>query len=688
MYSLKHLIPAISLLLALIVIPQHSDSQSVSINTTANPPNTNSMLDISSNSKGLLIPRLSTAQRTGMGLAAADEGMTVYDTDTKSYWLWDGTAWVEFDMDPTNEYNTSFTLTGTTLEITDGAGTLSQDISGLTDSSYWERDKTNGYLFPKTISDNVGIGDQTPEGKLDVHGRTYIAGDGDAMTDNAPELDLTIDDDATGSNTGFEVPGPDTLAFYAGGTEQARIFPDGVMAVNAVPGAGTHTFYSGADAGGGDHAITGVVTGSGVGVFGQSLGGTGSAVVGIAANANAYAVEGVNVADDGGGAIFQGDDFGAAAVADSIPGGIGLRAGGNGMNAIGPMPGAGVSGFAKDIGLWGAADSIAGTGVVGVGNGLTTWTSPTQGAGAVGNGVDFGVFGKADSVPGGIGIYGVGNNITTFTTPPATVGAGVAGNGSDRGVHGVADNSGSGIGVFGVGNGIGAYTSPANGAGVGGVGTEFGVWGRADNTASSTWGGYFENDNTYAYVGGTDAGGTNHKIQGPGNVSTIVENEQGEEVAMFATESPEVLFEDHGQGTLKDGKARIELDPTWAKNVKVDNEHPLRVFVQVEGNCKGVYVTDKNENGFTVKELQGGDSDVPFTYRVVANRKNTRIEFENGRVFKSKTEDVRFPDAMQPAEIERQKHEKESGKQLERKSDEDPDLNKLDQVPENSQLER
>jgi len=48
---------------------------------------------------GILIPRLSTAQRTGIaGLGAADEGLTVYDETTNTYWLWDGTQWVEFAM--------------------------------------------------------------------------------------------------------------------------------------------------------------------------------------------------------------------------------------------------------------------------------------------------------------------------------------------------------------------------------------------------------------------------------------------------------------------------------------------------------------------------------------------------------------------------------------------------------------
>ena len=46
----------------------------------------------------------------------------------------------------------------------------------------------------------------------------------------------------------------------------------------------------------------------------------------------------------------------------------------------------------------------------------------------------------------------------------------------------------------------------------------------------------------------------------------------------------------------------------------------MKVFVQLEGDCKGVYV-QKGATGFDVIELQGGNSNVSFSYRVVAKRK-------------------------------------------------------------------
>ncbi len=74
-------------------------SQAVSINASGAAPDAQSILDVSSTSKGVLLPRMTSAQRTGISVANnADHGLVVYDTDTDSYWYWDGAssgAWKE-----------------------------------------------------------------------------------------------------------------------------------------------------------------------------------------------------------------------------------------------------------------------------------------------------------------------------------------------------------------------------------------------------------------------------------------------------------------------------------------------------------------------------------------------------------------------------------------------------------------
>ena len=55
----------------------------VAISATPSVPNPAAMLDVSSNSKGILVPRLSTAERNA--IVAVPDGLTVYDSTLKKY---------------------------------------------------------------------------------------------------------------------------------------------------------------------------------------------------------------------------------------------------------------------------------------------------------------------------------------------------------------------------------------------------------------------------------------------------------------------------------------------------------------------------------------------------------------------------------------------------------------------------
>jgi len=88
----------------------------VGIGTTS--PTSNSILDLRSTTKGLLVPRLTTAERTTLGTsltASADvleKGMEVYDTDLKAKFSWDGTAWINASKTPISSL-TAATATNT-----------------------------------------------------------------------------------------------------------------------------------------------------------------------------------------------------------------------------------------------------------------------------------------------------------------------------------------------------------------------------------------------------------------------------------------------------------------------------------------------------------------------------------------------------------------------------------------------
>src|SRR2546421_7575369 len=64
-------------------------SQGMGIGTTT--PDPKSQLDISSNSRGLLIPRLTSLQRTG--IMNPPKGLMVYDSTSQLFFHHDGSTW-------------------------------------------------------------------------------------------------------------------------------------------------------------------------------------------------------------------------------------------------------------------------------------------------------------------------------------------------------------------------------------------------------------------------------------------------------------------------------------------------------------------------------------------------------------------------------------------------------------------
>jgi hypothetical protein len=76
------------------------------------------------------------------------------------------------DNDPTNEYITSTALNGNNLEITDGGGTQTVDLSSFADDGDWI--VGSGIVY--NITNNIGIGTSTPTAKLDLLNTDAING--------------------------------------------------------------------------------------------------------------------------------------------------------------------------------------------------------------------------------------------------------------------------------------------------------------------------------------------------------------------------------------------------------------------------------------------------------------------------------------------------------------------------------
>jgi hypothetical protein len=344
-----------------------------------------------------------------------------------------------------------------------------------------------------------------------------------------------------------------------------------------------------------------------------------------------YAINGYATGTAGVAVYGENNTSGGTGIIGAATGGqgtVGLNVSGAGDGVFGNSSNVGVRGY-------GAHGAILESGLDG-GYGAIAWNTTAAGTNRT-------------------GLLAIGQDLGPISFP--STGAILYG---DSGAIGFGDNT-AGTGLIGVGNGgLTAYTV---GSGVSGTGSTVGVYGYADETGVnnpdgtfSAAGGYFANNYSgFAAVAvwadpadGTD-NDQNFKIVGTGNVSTIVKDVNETPVIMYAPEAPESLFQDYGVGELTNGTARIQLDPTLTKNIRVDANHPIKVFVQLEGDCNGVYVTDKSANGFTVKELQNGRSNVNFSWSIVATRADEVFYNEKGETRVSHN-NLRFPKAPKSLE--------------------------------------
>jgi hypothetical protein len=109
---------------------------------------------------------------------------------------------------------------------------------------------------------------------------------------------------------------------------------------------------------------------------------------------------------------------------------------------------------------------------------------------------------------------------------------------------------------------------------------------------------------------------TNLMVSGTKNAVVPVANDKV--ALLYAVESPENWFEDFGSGQLRNGVARIAIDPGYAETVNTGVAY--HVFLTPNANCRGLYVARKTATGFIVRELGQGHSNASFDYRIVAKR--------------------------------------------------------------------
>lgn len=162
------------LILVLSIVYSNAFAQSgVAINGTGAAPNSKAILDLdaSSGTMGLLIPRMTSAERgvvgspsTGftLGLGVAEKGMTIFNTTSNLYEYWDGSAWQEIP----NVANTGNTLDEAYDEGGPGAGRIINATNGNVEI------QGTGFL---TVASNIGIGTISPDRRMKISGAGWTA---------------------------------------------------------------------------------------------------------------------------------------------------------------------------------------------------------------------------------------------------------------------------------------------------------------------------------------------------------------------------------------------------------------------------------------------------------------------------------------------------------------------------------
>lgn len=328
--------------LAIFISSMLFSQNNVGIGTTT--PDANAILDIQSNSKGILIPRLTTTQRTSMVLNTAQTGLLVYDNTLQQFWFWDGTQWVQI-----------------------GAG--SSSCTSLNDAY-----NCGGNGAGRSILTNYGAVELTLSNT--TNGSVGLQVNSTTGTSSAPSTSISAQNTAFGG----AIYGENTNASNPYNTIEASTVSSNQY-TSAIAG-----YYDGSSQGVGvygsiyNSSSTGVAgvmgvnnrTDGGHGVYGEGVNG----VVGETNNAGGGGVYGINnnSTGSGSGAAVIGDgNYGVWGQTTYGPAGVfGINTRTNGGHGVWGQGVNGVVGESSDIngyGVWGSnsATTDPGTGVAGVG---------------------------------------------------------------------------------------------------------------------------------------------------------------------------------------------------------------------------------------------------------------------------------------------------------------------------------
>ncbi|MFH0865264.1 MAG: hypothetical protein V1904_03665 [Bacteroidota bacterium] len=638
------------------ILTELKSQNNVGIGTTT--PDPTAILELSASDMGLLVPRVTTLQRQSISTTLSSNSLLVYDIDFDCFFyyvaatgLWNSLCSVNGPTGPTGPVGATG-LTGVTGQIgVTGAIGVSGPAGATGTTGAAGTNGTNGATGPTGAAGTAGAtgpagaagttgadGVTGPAGTAGSTGPAGAAGTtgADGVTGAAGTAGSTGPAGAAGTTGADGVTG---AAGTAGSTGPAGAAgTTGADGVTGPAGTAGSTGPAGAAGSTGAAGATGATGPVGCGSANYVIKSNGASAVCSIIQDNGSTV-GVNAAPnasyrlyiDGVSSItsiygqYDANNYGW--LGGSSWGGYahgGVAGSTEAYAQLGKSNWEGVYAFAyNDDGVQGETQSSSYYGVYG------NNTNAASGTGVYGRGTTYGVYGYTPSINNDTyGVYGAWSGsvygyLGGKTSAGYYVGAfGTTATSTDFGVFGY-NSAADGTGGLFAGDATPSIYYLVGGSGLSSSGAEIGMAGFSTGGAAvARGGGYFEDDisGSYAWVGMRTAAAVLRKIEGNGTVNTVVKDVNGKSVVLSCPEAPENLFMDIGQGKLENGRAKIQLDLTFAKNIVVNDKHPLRAIVQLEGDCKGVYVTNKTQYGFEVVELDGGNSNVAFTWTVFANR--------------------------------------------------------------------
>ena len=178
-------------------------AQGVGVNSSGATPDASAMLDVSSTTKGLLIPRMTQAQRDAISSPAT--GLLIYQTNnTAGYYYYNASSWTALNTTGSDDQNIAEVLT---------EGAAANDAQSLSIDQINARDGDGLKLYDDAsngifVEDGgqVGIGTVSPTVKLEVEGtgETTILIDGNTGANSpsvASKLQLNSNLDYRGRGT-------------------------------------------------------------------------------------------------------------------------------------------------------------------------------------------------------------------------------------------------------------------------------------------------------------------------------------------------------------------------------------------------------------------------------------------------------------------------------------------------------